>query len=113
MQHLHPKPDKSIATIDSATIGVQLRVRDSGQPPITEDFELQLQTTSVDSPWKNQASKFDVNADNTTSPLDVLLVINYLNGGGNTALTASTNPGSERQFCPRVYLDSTSPEAFI
>ena len=88
---LQLKADKSIDP-GTATIGVQLRVTDSGQPPITEDFELQLQTTSVDSPWRNQVNKFDVNVDSVISPIDVLLVINYLNGGGNTALAAITNP---------------------
>jgi predicted outer membrane repeat protein len=46
--------------------------------------------------WQNSANPLDVNADGMVSPLDVLAVINRLNGGGGAgplpAITAGTQP---------------------
>ncbi|MEZ6150590.1 MAG: Ig-like domain-containing protein [Pirellulaceae bacterium] len=53
--------------------------------------------------WQNPQNSLDVNADGFVSPIDVLLVINYLNGHGNPILPDSG-------VVPPPYLDPTGDE---
>ena len=43
--------------------------------------------------WHNTANPHDVNGDNAVSPIDALLVINYLNANGSSSLPGSNSNG--------------------
>ncbi len=53
--------------------------------------------------WQNPQANLDVNADGAVSPIDVLLIINYLNAGNSSFL-----PGTG--IIPEPYLDPTGDE---
>jgi hypothetical protein len=59
----------------------------------------QLTVLDNDSQWHNYAMPFDVDHDNTISPLDVITIINYLNSNQNPNLIEVTAP------TPRIYID--------
>jgi hypothetical protein len=48
--------------------------------------------TIIGNPWHNAAQPVDVNADTFVVPLDVLLVINYINRNGSIVLPAAKPP---------------------
>jgi len=48
---------------------------------------------SVTAAWQNTSNPYDVNADNLVTPLDVLLVVNYLNFGPSMSLSGAYLPG--------------------
>jgi hypothetical protein len=57
-------------------------------------------------PWRNSSNHLDVNGDTLITPLDVLLVINYLNRSGAGALTVPPpSPGG-----PPPFLDTNSDD---
>ncbi len=53
--------------------------------------------------WQNPQGNLDVNADGFISPIDVLLIINYLNGDGDPFLPSSG-------IIPQPFLDPTGDE---
>ena len=59
----------------------------------------QLTVLDNDSQWHNYAMPFDVDHDNTISPLDVITIINFLNSNQNPNLIEVTAP------TPRIYID--------
>ena len=54
-------------------------------------------------PWRNPVFEFDVNADQYSSPIDALLVINEINRHGSRALPVPPVP----PFLPPYYFDSS------
>lgn len=57
----------------------------------------------LNSKWQNPSGFLDVNADGSVSPIDALIVINYLNSGQETNLTLT-------DIVPAPYLDPTGDE---
>ena len=51
-------------------------------------------------PWQNKSEPFDVNGDGFVSPIDALIIINFLNTNGSQTLTT---PSANNQ--PPPYLD--------
>ena len=51
-----------------------------------------LKVTDSNGVWHNFANPYDVDADNTVSPLDVLTIVNYLNQFGSGPVTANNPP---------------------
>lgn len=51
-----------------------------------------LQVTDSNSRWHNAINPYDVDADNTISPLDVLVIINYLNLVGSGPVPTGSPP---------------------
>jgi hypothetical protein len=51
-----------------------------------------LSVSDSDSPWHNSANPYDVDGDNTISPLDVLSIVNYLNVFGSGPISAGSPP---------------------
>lgn len=90
---------KLLKLADGATIAagtsqviVPLRVTDNSSSPLSNDFQLVLQVTSVSSPWRNPKNSLDVTANNLISPSDALQIINYLNSGNSKVLNVVSNP---------------------
>ncbi len=57
----------------------------------------------LNSKWQNPSGFLDVNADGSVSPIDALIIINYLNSGAETNLTLT-------DIEPAPYLDPTGDE---
>ncbi|GAB5405864.1 MAG: hypothetical protein Aurels2KO_40950 [Aureliella sp.] len=57
----------------------------------------------LNSKWQNPSGFLDVNADGSVSPIDALIVINYLNSGAETNLTLT-------DIEPAPFLDPTGDE---
>jgi VCBS repeat-containing protein len=75
-------------------------VRDNvGTPSNAATVNVRVQNSR----WQNPQGNLDVNDDGFVSPIDVLLIINYLNGDGETFLPASG-------IIPQPYLDPTGDE---
>jgi hypothetical protein len=60
---------------------------------------IQLTVLDNDSQWHNYAMPLDVDHDNNISPLDVIIIINYLNSNQNPNLTTAAAP------TPRLFID--------
>lgn len=84
--------DGSAIAAGVSQISIPLRVTDNSSSPLSSDFQLVLQVTSVASPWRNPRNSLDVTANNLISPSDALQIINYLNSGGPKVLNSSSNP---------------------
>jgi len=63
-----------------------------------EDYKVSI----VSNPWQNPTNRYDVNASGAASPVDVLLVINYLN---NTDSTVLSKPLPVPRPADRPFLD--------
>ena len=58
-------------------------------PTQTEQFEGRDHGIRITAPWHNLKNPLDVNRDNIVSPIDVLLIINYLNSDAPAAVPQS------------------------
>lgn len=47
-----------------------------------EDYQVAIRSSSSTSDWQNPANKFDSNGDKAVSPIDVLVIINFINAVG-------------------------------
>jgi parallel beta-helix repeat protein len=56
---------------------------------------LQLTILDNDSPWHNYAMPLDVDSDNSISPLDIIVIINFLNSNSNTNLSTTLPPNPQ------------------
>ena len=78
---------QSISANSPSIIDVSFRVTDNGSPQQTTELSIPLNVTLIESPWQNPSNAIDVSADGFVTPIDALLVINYLNQGGPSQLT--------------------------
>ncbi|GIX00190.1 MAG: hypothetical protein KatS3mg111_3522 [Pirellulaceae bacterium] len=101
-----PQPDGTIRytppTDFSGTVRFSYVVRDELG---TVSNVAQVTVNVQNSRWQNPAGNMDVNDDGFVSPIDALLVINYLNKGNETFL-----PNIDPPFTPPPYLDVNGDE---
>ena len=71
-----------------------------------EEFGLDLEVIDDESPWHNKINPLDVNRDQVITPLDALLVINYLNSLGSRATSDLPTPGDGQP----VFVDTNSDQ---
>ncbi|MCY2995097.1 MAG: FG-GAP-like repeat-containing protein [Planctomycetota bacterium] len=72
-----------------------------GDPGGTYVYAFRVQPLGNANPWQNSAHPLDVNNDGLITPLDALLVANYINANGSGALTWPALGAN----CPPPYLD--------
>ena len=75
---------------DGGTIELKLIAIDSGAASTSSKF-----TVTVDAnlfPWHNASKPLDTNANDSISPVDALLVINYLNSGASRNVPPGSTP---------------------
>ncbi|MFN3192990.1 MAG: peptidoglycan DD-metalloendopeptidase family protein [Aureliella sp.] len=65
---------------------VRIRVTDDGNPAVSSDLAVEVYASAMASPWQNPNFESDTNSDGFVTPLDALLVINYLNSGNPAEL---------------------------
>lgn len=88
------------ATGFSGDVQFAYSVRDnSGTPSNPANVNVRVQNSR----WQNPQDNLDVNSDGFVSPIDALLLINYLNGDGERFLPASG-------ITPQPFLDPTGDE---
>ena len=91
----------SVTAVDDSTFEFPSLVRiiaESTQPSLISGA-IQINVLDNDSQWHNYAMPLDVDQDRDISPLDVVIIINYLNSNQNKNLTGVTPP------TPRTYID--------
>ncbi|MBI2477539.1 MAG: hypothetical protein HYV60_02475, partial [Planctomycetia bacterium] len=92
--------------LDSDTetsIDIAVTASDSGTPSATFTKAFTLTVTPITPAFQNQINANDVNGDGFVSPLDVLIVINFLNAG-NTSLPTELGD-------PPIFLDVSGDNA--
>ena len=96
-----PSVQFSATAVDDSTSELPSLVRiiaESTQPNFVLGA-IQINVLDNDSQWHNYAMPLDVDQDKDVSPLDVVIIINYLNSNQNTNLASVTPP------TPRIYID--------
>lgn len=63
------------------TLSIEITATDSGNPPASAAKGFTLTVTRSSAPFQNPINANDVNGDGFVSPLDALILINYLNEG--------------------------------
>jgi hypothetical protein len=82
-------------------------VDEFGGKPLTQPAAARVAFSPTSTaPWHNPAHPLDVNNDRVIAPLDVLLVINYLNRHGSTAIPPGSPP-------PNGYFINTSGDQSV
>jgi PKD repeat protein len=76
--------------IDAGTLNVTVQATDSGDPPLSAATTFAITVNENPHPHQNPENPFDVDNDQQVKPLDVQLVINYLNTYGVGLLPAPT-----------------------
>ena len=84
---------------DLATHDIKVVATDSGNPELMASDDFQLEVVENPTPFHNVDNPLNVNNDITVSPVDALLIINYL----NDSASGSELPSWE----PPPYLDSS------
>jgi hypothetical protein len=80
---------------------VSSRIRASASGYIESEVVLEIREDEPYHPWQNPLNHLDVSADGSVSPLDALLVINFLNSGRRGVLPMP-KPG---EFAPPPFVD--------
>ncbi|MFK7736338.1 MAG: cadherin domain-containing protein [Pirellulaceae bacterium] len=76
---------------DSGNLAVKVNVLDNANALVSDEFNLEVASAF---PWHNSGMAEDVNDDNFVTPIDALMVINYL----NNASSSEVPPGSAAEF---------------
>ena len=72
------------------TLGVKISAVDSAR---ANAFDIiQIEVLPEPFPWHNSASPLDINDDGFVSPIDALVIINYLNGTDDSEVPPGSNP---------------------
>ncbi len=83
-----------------------MRIQFAVQDRAFEEFGLDLEVIDDESPWNNAVNPLDVNRDQVITPLDALLVINYLNTIGSRATSDLPTAGDGQP----VFVDTNSDQ---
>ena len=73
-------------------LGLLLWVRAENPSDTRDTYDLQWVTILVAPKWHNVADPVDVNTDGVASPLDALLIVNYLNANAGGPLPEAASP---------------------
>lgn len=92
------KDDQQISVAVEPNVNVTVTVTDSGAASIQQSFTLTPYVTQF--PWTNPVNANDVDGDNVITPLDALIIINYINTTGSGPIDS---PAGAMQ--PPAYLD--------
>ena len=75
---------------DGGTVELKLIAIDSGGASASSKFTITVDANLF--PWHNASKPLDTNANNSISPVDALLVINYLNSGASRNVPPGSTP---------------------
>ena len=77
---LRLKEDQRLSSIEEHSIEISVTATDSGVPALSVTTDFTIEVVPLENEFQNPLRQFDVNADGIVAPIDVLLIINFING---------------------------------
>ena len=77
---------------DIGTTVLTLRLSDTKEPPLSDEFSFTMEIQRNPTPWQNPVALNDVNRDGDVQSIDALIILNFLDRNGSVSVPQDVDP---------------------